>query len=63
MGDNIMFLQMLPAALRANGPGGGDGISRAVVAFLDFRKAYDTGDRDFLLQIMDVCGAEAGLTS
>lgn len=50
IGDNIHFLQLLPAALRANK-------SWAVLAFLDFAKAFDTIDRQFLCDAMHAVGA------
>jgi hypothetical protein len=49
IGDNIMFLQLLPDRLRQLG-------RAAVIAFLDFRKAYDTVCRTFLLEVMEVMG-------
>ena len=52
VGD-IMFLQLLPALMRDEG-------RTAVIPFLDFYKAYDTIDRAFLLQAMEVMGAGAG---
>jgi hypothetical protein len=45
--DSIMMLQLLPHALKAAGAPAG-----ALVAFLDFTKAYDTISRAFLTQIM-----------
>ena len=53
IGDNIMFLQLLPACLRAEG-------RSAVVAFLDFVKAYDTVNREFLFAVMAAMGAGVG---
>ena len=45
IGENIMLLQLLPHALRAQG-------RSAVAVFCDFRKAYDTIDRTFLWNVM-----------
>ena len=58
IGDNIHFLQLLPAALRAQAgvPSMDDA---AVLAFLDFAKAFDTVDRDFLYHVMRATGAGA----
>ena len=53
IGDNVMFLQLLPTLLRAEKRG-------AAVAFLDFVKAYDTVDRSFLLAAMECMGVGAG---
>ena len=58
IGDNVTLLHLIPEILRSNarfrsGPVAG------VLAFLDFRKAYDTINRDFLLRIMDTVGAGA----
>ena len=60
IGDNVTLLHLIPEILRSNarfrsGPVAG------VLAFLDFRKAYDTINRDFLLRIMDTVGAGPGL--
>lgn len=60
IGDNITTLHLLPEVLRSNarlqsGP------AASVLAFLDFRKAYDTINRQFLLRIMDEVGAGPGL--
>lgn len=49
IGDSILFMQLLPDALRAAG-------QSAVIAFLDFAKAYDTVDRDFLYAAMESTG-------
>lgn len=54
IGDNIALLQLLPELLRSRGLSG-------AVAFLDFRKAYDTIDRDFLFEVMEATGAGGGL--
>ena len=59
IGDNIMFMQILPHLLRSNM--GSDLASSAVVAFLDFKKAYDTVLRPFLLAVMEATGAGPGL--
>jgi exonuclease III len=53
IGDDITFLQLLPERLKQLG-------KAAVIAFLDFRKAFDTVCRDFLLQVMEVMGAGTG---
>lgn len=57
IGENIMTLQCLPLLLRRQQ-------RHAFVVFCDFRKAYDTVDRDFLLRAMRELGvgeAFAGL--
>ena len=54
IGSNILLLQQLPQLLR-------QAQQSAVVAFLDFRKAYDTVDRDFLAEVMAAVGMGAGL--
>ena len=59
IGDNIMFMQILPHLLRSNM--GSDLASSAVVAFLDFKKAYDTVLRPFLLAVMEATGVGPGL--
>jgi hypothetical protein len=46
--SNVFALQALPAALPAN--------SNALVAYVDFAKAYDTVDRGFLLAAMAALG-------
>jgi hypothetical protein len=56
IGENIMTLQCLPHLLRRER-------RSAVVAFCDFRKAYDTVDRDFLLRAMRVLGVGDGFLS
>jgi hypothetical protein len=48
IGENIYFLRALAEALPSQ--------SEAVVACLDFRKAYDTVDRAFLLRLMGAMG-------
>ena len=53
IGANILFLRHLPHLLGQQG-------RSCLVAFLDFAKAYDTLDRDFLFAVMDVLGP-AGL--
>ena len=53
IGDNIMFLQLLPALLR-------DEHRHAVIAFLDFAKAFDTIDRSFLFSCLDILGLGDG---
>ena len=58
IGDNVAFLQLLPEVLRANA---GRGLpTSAVLAFLDFRKAYDTVSRSFLFAAMEAMGAGEG---
>ena len=46
IGENILALQLLPHVLADDG-------RYALAAFCDFRKAYDTVDRGFLMQVMD----------
>lgn len=53
-GENIWFLQLLPHVLHAAG-------RSALIVFCDFQKAYDTVDRQFLLNIMSRLGAGPGL--
>ena len=60
IGENVLFLQLIPHLL-ARGGGGGEGSRTAYVAFCDFKKAYDTVDRAFLLQIMERLGVGEGL--
>ncbi|KXZ53738.1 hypothetical protein GPECTOR_6g655 [Gonium pectorale] len=50
IGSNIFALRHLPHLLRRQG-------RSAIVAFLDFAKAYDTVHRDFLLAAMEELGA------
>jgi exonuclease III len=50
IGDSIMLLQLLPHQLAAEGHRGG------LVAFLDFQKAYDSVNRDFLRQVLLTMG-------
>ena len=57
IGENIMLLQLLPAALRAQATSTARNQGAAV--FLDFQKAYDTVDRGFLLAVMERMGAGA----
>jgi hypothetical protein len=54
IGENILFLQLLPDLLRGEG-------RSAAVAFLDFQKAYDTVSRPFLFAAMEAMGAGEGL--
>ena len=63
IGENILFLQLLPDLLRsgAGGAADGGGGSGAAVAFLDFCKAYDTVSRPFLFGAMEAMGAGEGL--
>lgn len=60
IGDNVTFLQLLPDALKAQMMGTPDQQRSAVVALLDFRKTYDTIQRPFLLQAMQVAGVGNG---
>ena len=53
MGENVMLLQLLPHLLRLHG-------RSAYAVFCDFRKAYDTVDRGFLLRIMEQLGVGPG---
>ncbi|MBV5344973.1 MAG: reverse transcriptase family protein, partial [Rhodoferax sp.] len=53
IGENVMLLQFLPALLQAQGRTG-------IVAFCDFRKAYDTVDRGFLLAVAEQLGLGQG---
>ena len=72
MGDNILMLQLLPSLLKLNSspspsssslpPSLPPLASRCVIAFLDFRKAYDTVRRPFLLELMRHFGVGDGLT-
>ena len=57
IGENIMFQQLLPAALRAQRDHPARGPPSGAVAFLDFKKAYDTVSRPFLFQVMEMVGA------
>ena len=54
MGETVWLLQLLPYLLRRYQ-------RQAVLAFLDFAKAYDTVDRSFLYQAMEVLGLGGGL--
>ena len=54
IGANILFLRHLPHLMAQQG-------RSCLVAFLDFAKAYDTLDRDFLFAVMDALGAGPGL--
>ncbi len=49
-----MFLRQLPHLMERQG-------RSCVLAFLDIAKAFDTIDRDFLVEAMQVMGAGAGL--
>lgn len=53
IGDGIMLLQLLPHALKHARHQG------ALVAFLDFSKAYDTVSRPFLFSVLEVLGLGA----
>lgn len=54
IGDGVLMLQLLPALLKLQG-------SWKVYAMLDFQKAYDTVDRDFLYMVMQCMGAGSAL--
>ncbi len=54
IGDGIMLLQLLPHALKQARHHG------AMVAFLDFSKAYDTISRPFLFAVLEKLGLGAG---
>jgi exonuclease III len=56
IGENVLLMQLLPELLQRQN-------STAVVAALDFYKAYDTVCRQFLFRIMDAMGAGAGFIS
>eukprot|EP00775_Hariotina_reticulata_P015073 gene15073-biopygen1047 len=56
IGDSIRLLQLLAPMLRAEQ-------RAAVVAFLDFRKAYDTVDREFLCSVAATLDVGAGFVS
>ncbi|KAG1676337.1 hypothetical protein FOA52_001132 [Chlamydomonas sp. UWO 241] len=58
--DNICLTQMLPGLLAANSAEG-VGPTGAALALLDFRKAYDTIDRGFLLAVMEAVGVGGGV--
>lgn len=61
IGENIMFMQLLPKALQAQRNNPAAGSHAGAVAFLDFKKAYDTVSRDFLIQVMRTVGASEGM--
>ncbi|KAG1669126.1 hypothetical protein FOA52_002637 [Chlamydomonas sp. UWO 241] len=52
--------EMLPGLLAANAAEG-VGPTGAALALLDFRKAYDTIDRGFLLEVMEAVGVSDGV--
>src|SRR6476620_9386194 len=54
IGENILFSQLLPAALAADNRHG-------AMVFLDIAKAYDTLSREFLLDVMRAMGAGPGM--
>ncbi|KAG1664038.1 hypothetical protein FOA52_010457 [Chlamydomonas sp. UWO 241] len=58
--DNICLTQMLPGLLAANAAEG-VGPTGAALALLDFRKAYDTIDRGFLIAVMEAVGVGDGV--
>ncbi|KAG1652157.1 hypothetical protein FOA52_010257 [Chlamydomonas sp. UWO 241] len=60
IGDNLAMLQLLPDWLRLCGERHGLPAA-ATLACLDFRKAYDTVSRPFLLAVMEAVGAGPGL--
>jgi exonuclease III len=51
--DNIALLQLAPHILRGSNESG-------VVAFLDFHKAYDTVNREFMLECLEALGVGDG---
>lgn len=53
--DNIATLQLAPHILRGSGDTG-------VVAFLDFHKAYDTVNRDFMFECLEALGVGDGFS-
>ena len=53
IGENVLLLQLLPALLQEEKRSG-------IVAFCDFRKAYDTVDRNFLLAVAEKLGLGEG---
>ena len=57
MGESILLLQLLPHALESQE--GRSGSTQGAAAFLDFVKAYDTVDRDFLMRAMEIGGESA----
>lgn len=54
IGENILFSQLLPAALASDN-------RQAAMVFLDIAKAYDTLSREFLLDVMRTMGAGPGM--
>jgi exonuclease III len=52
IGENILLNQMLPTAVGPN--------SMAAAVYCDFRKAYDTVDRNFLYAVMEALGVGDG---
>lgn len=54
IGENILFSQLLPAALALDN-------AHAAMVFLDIAKAYDTLSREFLLDVMRAMGASPGM--
>ncbi|KAG1665634.1 hypothetical protein FOA52_011228 [Chlamydomonas sp. UWO 241] len=58
--DNICLTQMLPGLLAANAAEG-VGPTGAALALLDFRKAYDTIDRGFLIAVMEAVDVGDGV--
>ena len=56
IGENIMTLQCMHSLLRRQG-------GHAFVVFCDFRKAYDTIDRSFLLRAMRALGVGEGFVA
>eukprot|EP00775_Hariotina_reticulata_P014986 gene14986-biopygen268 len=56
IGDSIRLLQLLAPMLRQDQ-------QSAVIAFLDFKKAYDTVDREFLCSVASTLGVGVGFVS
>jgi len=57
IGDRILFLQLLSAALSSQRGQGGEWPDSAAVVFLDFAKAFDTLDREYILDMLRTVGA------
>jgi len=57
IGDRILFLQLLPAALAAQRAHWDSGPDSAAVVFLDFAKAFDTLDRQYIYDMLRTVGA------
>jgi hypothetical protein len=54
IGDNVTLGQLLPAVMASAGVSG-------AVLFIDIAKAFDTGDRRFLVRLMEAMGASQGM--